>query len=110
MAQLMIYVEVSPKTMGRYCPGDAVAVLPDDHEFSPLELNHPRWRIVQIPGLPVSAMAHLELSDIKGAIRRHVVFPDEVRRVLITQQSPVTLTPRQAFDWFGAIRERSYAD
>ena len=57
MCELLIrVVNKSPGQIGASVAGDVIACCEDGHQWSAAEHANPHWAIVQIPGLPASAM------------------------------------------------------
>jgi hypothetical protein len=100
MCQMILVTEGVLDTPGAYAPGEIVAVVEDSHQFSPLELAHPRWRVMRVPGLPASALEALVLpymASLKTHRKAQRAHPDAVAAISALP-SPITLPPRQAME------------
>lgn len=112
MCQIIVILHDVADRPGAYRAGEIVAACDDDHEFSPLELAHPRWRIVRVPGLPVSAIQSLALEDraSRGAYRRAQCAGRTPMDWLRAGSGPITLTPRQAMALLSTFEARDHGD
>lgn len=107
MCQLIVILDDTSSTPGAYRAGEVVCIVEDDHVFSPLELAHPRWRVVKVPGLSAVAMGSLGLQNLttQYTLRRaQRVSPESAVLMYLRSSSGVlTLSPREAFELIGAM-------
>ena len=108
MCQIVIILNDVSERPGAYRSGEVVTIVDDAHEFSPMELSHPRWRVVRVPGLPVSALQSLTLEDVvsRGVCRRPMHAGQTPMDWLRTGSGPITLTPRQAMEMLTTFEVR----
>lgn len=108
MCQIIVILDDVADRPGAYRAGEVVTIVEDDHAFSPLELAHPRWRIVRVPGLPASAIRPLAIADraSRGAYRRAQCAGRVGVEFLRATNGPITLAPRQAFELLTAFGVR----
>ena len=108
MCQIIVILNDVSERAGAYRAGEIVTVVDDAHEFSPLELAHPRWRVVRVPGLPASALQSLALDDVmsRGVCRRPMHVGRTPMDYLRTESGPLTLTPRQAMEMLTTFEVR----
>lgn len=111
MCQIVIILKDLSESPGAYRAGEIVTIVEDAHEFSPLELSHPRWRVVRVPGLPASALQSFALGDLvsRGMWRRAHHAGQTPMDYLRAGSGPITLTPRQAMELLTTFEVR-YAD
>lgn len=106
MAQLVIYTASRAERVGRYRPGEVVAVVEDVHQFSDLELNEAGWRIVRVAGVPREAFNDLLMGNNSRLSRRLVAF--ELTSAMLARfdgAGVLDLSPAEAFELVGAVRD-----
>ncbi len=109
MCQIIVILNDVSERAGAYRAGEIVTVVDDAHEFSPLELAHPRWRVVRVPGLPAPALQSLVLGDraSRGVYRRAHAAGQVPMDFLRTGTGPVTLSHRQAMEMLTTFEVRN---
>ena len=72
--------------------GDVVEVCEDGHWFSDGEVHCGQYRIVEVPGVPASAFAHLQEADTdadENIVRRRKLALNEVSLAVEVQRARV---------------------
>lgn len=81
--------------------GDVVCVVPDTHEFSEFELNHPEWRVLSIPSLSVEDAETWRTPDDAAGQYRHRckyrfnidALPAAIQQQIASREQPVVTVP-----------------
>jgi hypothetical protein len=101
-----------------YIQGDAIVACEDGWGWTDTEINNPKWRIIKIPGVPLTnstivAIANPRVDPITGNLKRkrdYVIdvslIPSAIKTYLVNHQI-ITLTTQQASQLVTWVRKHS---